>query len=552
MEETLLAQKVWGPTTGLKAAQRSALSRIYRRHVPPDKVVTSELAHFMAQLSHEIRRQVGALIDRRGKIQYVIVGDSDSLFLPDLGRNRAGVGRLRGLRLIHTHVRGEALTRDDLTDLSLLRLDMIGVIQVDQDGDASTIELAHVVPPGRSETGWELLAPENVNQLGLDFRAFIDDLELQLGAARKGRRVSHGTRAIAVHVTPGRTDSTDTRRSLEELRELARTAGIDLVEEMIQRRPKVDPRYVLGRGKLDQLVLATMQQEAELVIFDRNLTPAQARSIAEATEIAVIDRTQLILDIFARHAKSRKGKLQVELAQLRYTLPRLMGRGTAMSRLAGGIGGRGPGETKLELDRRRAKDRITRLQDQIRQLSRQREQQRRRRINAGVPSAAIIGYTNAGKSTLLNTLTGAKVLAENKLFATLDPTTRRLFFEDGREVVLTDTVGFIRDLPSDLMEAFKATLEELSDADFLIHVVDLSSAGWEDRMASVRGILEELEVQDKLEIVVFNKTDQMTDQPLVHHLSDAHHAIPVSAIDKKSLKALKKTLYATATALRSR
>ena len=223
-----------------------------------------------------------------------------------------------------------------------------------------------------------------------------------------------------------------------------------------------------------------------------------------------------------------------------------------MSRLAGGIGGRGPGETKLELDRRRAKDRITRLQDQIRQLSRQREQQRRRRINAGVPSAAIIGYTNAGKSTLLNTLTGAKVLAENKLFATLDPTTRRLFFEDGREVVLTDTVGFIRDLPSDLMEAFKATLEELSDADFLIHVVDLSSAGWEDRMASVRGILEELEVQDKLEIVVFNKTDQMTDQPLVHHLSDAHHAIPVSAIDKKSLKALKKTLYATATALRSR
>ena len=521
-----MAQKVWGPTTGLKSGQRNALSRIYRRHVPPDQVVTSELAHFMANLSHDIRRQVGVLIDRRGKIQYVIVGDSDALFLPDLGRNRAGVGRLRGLRLIHTHVRGEPLTRDDLTDLSLLRLDMIGVIQLDDDGDPTTIELAHVVAPGRTETGWEVIAPEDISRLNLDFGTFIDELELELGAARKGRRVSQGTRAIAVHVTPGRTDSTETRRSLEELRELARTAGIDLVEEMIQRRPKVDPRFVLGRGKLDQLVLATMQQEAELVIFDRDLSPAQARSIAEATEIAVIDRTQLILDIFARHAKTRKGKLQVELAQLRYTLPRLMGRGTAMSRLAGGIGGRGPGETKLELDRRRAKDRITRLQDQIRTLSRQREQQRRRRINAGVPSAAIIGYTNAGKSTLLNTLTGAKVLAENKLFATLDPTTRRLFFDDGREIVLTDTVGFIRDLPSDLMEAFKATLEELSDADFLVHVVDLSSVGWEDRMASVRGILEELDVQEKQELVVFNKTDAIADKELVDHLARLTEQLP--------------------------
>jgi GTP-binding protein HflX len=547
-----VAQKVWGPTKGLKAAQRNALERVYRRHVPTEQVVTTELAHFMAELSHEIGRQVGVLIDRRGKIQHVIIGDSQSLFLPELGRHRAGGGRLRGLRLIHTHVRGEALTRDDLTDLSLLRLDLVGVLQIDDHGDATTIELAHIVPPGQTATGWEVLPPQDIGKLDLHFRMFIEELELQLGARKQGRRVSSGTRAIVVHVTKGRTDSTEARRSLEEIRELARTAGIDLVEEMVQRRPKADPRYVLGRGKLEQLVLASMQQEVELIIFDRNLTPAQARSIAEMTEIAVIDRTQLILDIFARHAKSKKGKLQVELAQLRYTLPRLIGHGIAMSRLAGGIGGRGPGETKLELDRRRAKDRIVRLQEQIQQLSKQREQQRRRRVNAGVPSAAIIGYTNAGKSTLLNTLTGAKVIAENKLFATLDPTTRRLFFEDGREVVLTDTVGFIRDLPSDLIEAFKATLEELSDADFLVHVVDIGSVGWEDRVQAVRQILEELNVQDKSELMIFNKADQMEDKELLQHLCTTHHAIAVSAPNAKTLRPLKTQLRTMAGTFRSR
>jgi GTP-binding protein HflX len=529
-----LAQKIWGPTTGLKPAQKNGLSRIYRRHVPPEDVVTVELSHFLAEISHEIRRQVGVLIDRRGKIQYVIVGDNQSLFLPDLGRHRAGRGRFRGLRLIHTHVQGEALTRDDLTDLSLLRLDLVAVLQIDSSGAASTIEIAHLCPPGADGTGWEVLLPQPVGRIDLHFQRFIDDLEFQFGAGRKGRDVSSGVRAIAVHVTAEPTDGTKTRRSLAELHELARTAGIDIVEEVIQRRPKADPRYVLGRGKLQDLMLASMHQEVELILFDRDLTPAQVRSIAEVTELGVIDRTQLILDIFSRHAKSRKGKLQVELAQLRYTLPRLVGHGTAMSRLAGGIGGRGPGE------------------DQIVELSKQRGQQRRRRVSSGVPSAAIVGYTNAGKSTLLNSLTGADALAEDKLFATLDPTTRRLHLEGGKELVLTDTVGFIRALPGDLIEAFKATLEELGDAGFLVHVVDISSTSWEEHVQTVRDILKELEVGEKPELLVFNKAELVNDTDFLEHVCRSHGGLAISAIEKRTLRPLKERLRMMAAALRGR
>lgn len=311
---------------------------------------------------------------------------------------------------------------------------------------------------------------------------------------------------------------------------------------MIQRRPRADPRFVLGSGKLQDLLLASMHQEVELIIFDRDLTPAQVRGIAEATEINVIDRTQLILDIFSRHAKSRKGKLQVELAQLRYTLPRLSGRGTAMSRLAGGIGGRGPGETKLELDRRRAKDRVKRLEDQIKDLSRQRFQQRNKRLRSGVVNAAIVGYTNAGKSTLLNTLTGADAIAENKLFATLDPTTRRMFLDTGKEIVLTDTVGFIRDLPKDLLEAFKATLEELADAAFLIHVADISTPGWEERINTVRGILDSLELGHKPELLVFNKSELVEDSEFLEHVCETHQAMAVSALTKSTLQPLRARL----------
>ena len=409
-----IATRVAGHTAGLKASQLDTLQRIYRRAVPPTQVITTELAQYMASTSRDLRRQVGVLLDRRGRIAHVVVGDTTKLFLPELGRQRAGRSRFRGLRLVHTHIQGERLTRDDLTDLSLLQLDLVAVLQVGENGEASTLEMAHLIPPGPSGRLWEIVEPTPLHTLTLDFQVFIGDLEAQFATYQR-TLAGDGevTSAIAVHISTGARDQPSTEESLAELRELARTAGIDIVEVVTQRRRQPDPRYVIGRGKLDDLLLASMQREADLIVFDCDLTPAQVRSIADVTEAKVIDRTQLILDIFAQRATTADGKLQVELAQLKYLLPRLAGKNTAMSRLRGGIGGRGPGETKLEVDRRRAQKRIAHLQKQIKRLAMQRAGQRRRRHRSGVPTVAIVGYTNAGKSTLLNALTGAEVLAED-------------------------------------------------------------------------------------------------------------------------------------------
>ncbi|MCB9728002.1 MAG: GTPase HflX [Deltaproteobacteria bacterium] len=527
-----MSAQLSGHTTGLKPAQRHALERIFRRTVPATEVITAELAGFMAQISREIRRQVAVILDRRGHVQFVVVGDAQKLMLPDLGRHRAGRGRFRGLRVIHTVLSGERLDRDDLTDLTLLQLDLMGVIDVDAEGRAASLEVAHLVPPRDDATLWEVLPPRSLHGFALDFRGFIEDLEGQFAAYARTQDAGDGaTLAVAVHLATGERDPEE---SLSELRELARTANVHIVETLVQRRREPDPRYVIGRGKLEQLVLASMQRGAELIIFDRDLTPAQARSIADATEAKVIDRTQLILDIFAQRASSRDGKLQVELAQLKYLLPRLVGRSTALSRLAGGIGGRGPGETKLEVDRRRAKDRLSQLQRQIDGLSRERAHRRARRVRSHLPVVAIVGYTNAGKSTLLNTLTGADVVAEDKLFATLDPTARRLTLPTG-ELVLTDTVGFIRDLPEDLVAAFKATLEELSEADALLHVVDISTPDWEARMEAVGRVLGELEVHEKPQIVVFNKADAYTGDASLDALCRRVGAVPTSAMDRQTL-----------------
>lgn len=529
----------------MKANQLDTLQRIYRRSIPPEQVITRELAQYIAAASRDLRRQIGLLVDRRGRIVHVVVGDATKLFLPELGRQRAGRSRFRGLRLVHTHIQGEGLSRDDLTDLSLLQLDVVAVLQVDEEGSALTIELAHLVPPGPDGALWDVLRPVRLHDFVLDFSAFISDLEGQFAAYRRTQSAGEGVvRAIAVHLSTGAAGQPEPAESIAELRELARTAGIAFVEVIVQKRRKPDPRYVIGRGKLDDLLLASMQKEADLIVFDCDLTPAQVRSITDVTEAKVIDRTQLILDIFAQRASTADGKLQVELAQLKYMLPRLVGRGTAMSRLAGGIGGRGPGETKLEIDRRRAQNRITNLEKDIKRLAKQREGRRRRRDRSGVPTVAIVGYTNAGKSTLLNALTGSKVLAEDKLFATLDPTTRRLRFPDEQELVLTDTVGFIRDLPADLVTAFKATLEELVHADVLLHVVDLSSPRWEERMASVDAILEELDAQDKARIVVFNKQDQVPEPETTPALCRRHDAVAISALDRSTFDALTERLKA--------
>ena len=323
----------------------------------------------------------------------------------------------------------------------------------------------------------------------------------------------------------------------QELRELCRTDGLHLVDLATQRRPGPDPRTFFGQGKLRDVLVRALAQDVELLICDPDLNPSQAREIGERTDLKVIDRTTLILDIFAQHARSADGKLQVELAQLRYLLPRMIGKGTAMSRLAGGIGGRGPGETKLEINRRRARERVTQLTREIDELSSQRAERRKQRRRRALPVVAIVGYTNAGKSTLLNTLTRSAVVAEDKLFATLDPTSRRMRFPDERELILTDTVGFIRDLPEDLRSAFRATLEELAEADLLLHVVDASDPALTSHLHSVERILGELELSDKPRLLVYNKLDRLPPGGFAE-LPQDREAVALSATEPESVRPL--------------
>jgi GTP-binding protein HflX len=517
---------VTGNISGLKTSEIKALERLYRRRVAPTEVVSAELASQLGALAAELHRQVGVLIDRRGAIQHVVVGDASKIVLPDLGRFRGGASRLRGVRLVHTHLRGEALTRDDLTDLDLLRLDVVAAITVDAAGHPGKLFVAHAEPDARpTELPAEVATAPRTN-----FVELIAGVEARFARAHRVAPTDRGKdRAIVVHVQLGRAKDSDAR--IAELRELCRTAGVKVLDVLVQRRPEADPKFLVGRGKLDEILLRAMQLGAEVVIFDPDLTPGQARAISEATDVKVLDRTMLILDIFAQHASSRDGKLEVELAQLRYAMPRLVEKNTMMSRLTGGIGGRGPGETKLEINRRRARERIRLLEKRLEDLTQDRRLRRQRRSDREIPIIAICGYTNAGKSTLLNSLTDGNALAADKLFATLDPISRRLRFPHEREVVITDTVGFIRDLPEELVAAFRATLEEMADADLLVHVVDASDPDRDQHIRAVDGILSDLGLGDKPRVLVWNKADRIEPAD-AEHLSRHGGGFVVSALDR--------------------
>jgi GTP-binding protein HflX len=536
-----------GNTQGLQASQKKALERTFRRKVSPQEVVSPELARHLSGISSELGRQVGVLLTREGTVKSVVVGDAHQLMLPDVGRLRGGAGRFRGLRLVHTHLKGEPLSADDLNDLALLRLDMVAAIEVLEDGDAGAVEVAHLDPAALAtemadEIGagdaaaepFERIRARDVFALDLDFQSTIQALEAEyarlLGSA-SGKKERE--RALVIGIEP------DDDHFAETL-ELVHSAEVVIAGTSRQRRRQVHPKTVVGRGKLQELVLEGMRRRATVAIFDVDLKPAQARAFEDATGLKAIDRTQLILDIFAQRAKSRDGKLQVELAQLKYSLPRLTEKDAGLSRLVGGIGGRGPGETVMEIGRRRINDRIRALEKQVEQLSKQRDLRRQRRRRSGIPVLSIIGYTNAGKSTLLNAMTNSEVEAKNKLFMTLDPTSRRLRFPREGEVIITDTVGFIADLPPDLLAAFRATLEELAEADLLLHVADAADPHVESKIEAVNRLLEELELTEVPVLVVLNKSDLAGEAELAA-LVRRYDGVAVSALAREGLPGLIET-----------
>ena len=543
---------IQGFTQGLKHNQLRRIERLATRRVAPEQIISPELARQLTEISFETGRQIGVLINRKGQVEYVMVGTAKRIEMPNFGRARVSADRFRGLRCVHTQLSGERLTQDDLTDLALLRLDLMATIQVDREtGLPNNVYSAHLLPTTaeklveEAETlPYEFLEPNIPAHLDTNFLALINSLETEMARIRltARNRQTNRDRVILVGVTTGY--FSEAEESMNELEELALSAETVVLDKIIQRRQKIDSKTVLGKGKLEELLIRAMRLGADLIVFDAALSPAQVRSLSEATELKVIDRPQLILDIFAQRAQSSEGKLQVELAQLKYLLPRLaQGQNPAFSRLAGGIGGRGPGETKLETDRRRVRDKISHLEKQVENLRRQRQQRRKERLRRDVPIISLVGYTNAGKSTLLNTLTQSKVYAEKKMFATLDPTSRRLRLPIEQEIIINDTVGFIRDLPETLVAAFRATLEEISDSDLLVHVVDASSPQAMAQIESVDKILLDLDLNRIPRLIVLNKADLLDEISLEAlerqiQLDKDSQSVAISAIQSKTLKPL--------------
>ncbi|MCT7967237.1 GTPase HflX [Laspinema sp. D1] len=559
-------ETIYGQLQGLKSSQLKQLDRLYHQKLPVDAITTSEFAQRLGAISTEIKDSVCVYINRRGQVIRVGVGSPRQTQIPAMELPRYGEGRLSGIRCITTQLKGEGPSESSLTAMAIQRLDALVVLNVTGEGFerrgggatgyVSQSYLAHLIPQTGMEEGegngpiasWTVSPPMSLDALSLqDFLELVEGLEAEFQREFIARDVdADHDRALLVGVMTNNLKDEQFEDGLRELARLVDTAGGSVLQTMRQKRPRLHPQTVVGKGKVEEIALTAQTLGSNLIVFDRELSPAQVRNLEVQIGVRVVDRTEVILDIFAQRAQSGAGKLQVELAQLEYMLPRLTGRGQAMSRLGGGIGTRGPGETKLETERRAIQRRIARLQQEVNELQAHRSRMRLRRQHQDVPSVAIVGYTNAGKSTLLNALTNAEIYTADQLFATLDPTTRRLVIPtvmgDTQTIVVTDTVGFIHELPPSLMDAFRATLEEVTEADALLHVVDLSHPAWQSQIRSVMKILGEMPVTPGPALVAFNKIDAVDGETLAIAKEEFPLAVFICARERLGLETLRQRL----------
>lgn len=537
-----MSKRVEGDLNALRAPDRRALERLHRRKSAPHTPISHELGTLMARLSFKIGRQIGVLIDRRGRVDRALLGDRKELLIPKLDRSRSGtIGtRLRGLRLVHTHLNNEPLSSDDLNDLLALRLDLIMAIGMKPDGEPDNAYIATLKPDIDAGQLWTVESSRKFNDLDFDPLEAIKEIESDTAPDGRAREVKSRDReltAVMAHVSTAPKSQAEFR--LDELEELARSEKIRAIGRL-SARAEPDSETLLGAARLKELLIKATSASADMILFDAEMTPRQIRAIERLTDIPLLDRTELILDIFARRAGSADAKMRVELARARYLAPKLGLKDDALSRIRGGLRMRGPGETTVEVARRRINERIRRLEKTLENFKRAQLMRRERRLQSGIGAVAIVGYTNAGKSTLLNALTNADALVEDKLFATLEPKTRKRRL-DGVEILFSDTVGFIRDLPERLLDAFRSTLEEARDADLLLHIVDISAPDYENAIKTVEEVLASLGLDSIPRALIFNKIDR-ADIELARFESDRRSAILISALNRINLDRLLDTI----------
>lgn len=539
-------REIKGNIKGIRDSVIAELQKLYDMQSP--QLVSQELAVKLADITEYINREISVYITRSGQIIEIAVGDNATVELPSFS-GRRGAGRLSGIRCIHTHPGGNPyLSGVDISALKNNKYDAmvaIGVVSPDFTKSELTFGLITGIDSNENYTA-ECYGPYSIEDAeNINFVNTVSTIERILDKQTGTASLQvMSERAILIGMEWGRNDSLWTvDDSLEELKQLADTAGATVIKKFIQKRPKPDPAFFIGRGKVQELALYAQQENIDLCIFDDELSPAQQRNIESVMGIRILDRTALILDIFAQRARTNEGKLQVELAQLQYTLPRIMGKGLMLSRLGGGIGTRGPGETKLEVDRRRIRDRIAFIKEQIEKVKAVRSLHRSKRKKNNVFEVSLVGYTNAGKSTLLNTLTNSDIYAKDQLFATLDPTTRQLTLPNKQEIIITDTVGFIQRLPHQLIAAFRSTLEVVTEADLLVHVIDVSHELYKEQAAAVHEVLKEIGAETKPVITVYNKIDKLPpDSKLADRLAQEEDTVCISAAKKLNLETLQQMI----------